>query len=80
MSLTVRPVAWYDQSNGVVSTDKDDPRFTPLGQLLPLYPAPGAPVAYISGYHKGRCIIEAVDSSVLLPVGMALYRSPPLAD
>jgi hypothetical protein len=29
-------IAWYDQSNGVVSTSKYDPRFTPLGQLLPL--------------------------------------------
>jgi hypothetical protein len=35
------------------------------------------PVAYIKGYSKGRCIIEAVDPDWLLPVGMALYRSPP---
>ena len=25
--------AWYDPTNNVVSTDKNDPRFTPLGQL-----------------------------------------------
>ncbi len=30
-------IAWFDQSNGVVSTSKYDPRFTPLGQLLPLF-------------------------------------------
>jgi hypothetical protein len=32
------PVAWYDPSNGVVSTDKDCSLFTPLGQVWPLYP------------------------------------------
>ena len=32
-----KPIAWYDPSNGAVSTDKDSPLFTPLGQLLPLY-------------------------------------------
>ena len=29
-------IAWYDPTNGMVSTDKNDPRFTPLGQLWPL--------------------------------------------
>ena len=33
----MKPIAWYDPTNGVVSTDKDSPLFTPLGQLLPLY-------------------------------------------
>jgi len=32
-----KPIAWYDPTNGMVSTDKDSPLFTPLGQLLPLY-------------------------------------------
>ena len=30
------PIAWYDPSNGVVSTDQDCPLFTPLGQVWPL--------------------------------------------
>jgi hypothetical protein len=34
----MKPVAWYDPSNGVVSTDKDSPLFTSLGQVWPLYP------------------------------------------
>jgi hypothetical protein len=34
------------------------------------------PVAYVTGYSKGRCTIKAVDPDWLLPVGMALYRSP----
>jgi hypothetical protein len=31
-----KPTAWYDPSNGVVSTDRDCPLFTPLGQVWPL--------------------------------------------
>ena len=34
----MKPIAWYDPSNGVVSTDRDSPLFTPLGQLWSLYP------------------------------------------
>jgi len=33
----MKPSAWYDPSNNYVSLDKNDPAFTPLGQLLPLY-------------------------------------------
>jgi hypothetical protein len=33
----MKPIAWYDPTNGAVSTDKDSPLFTPLGQMLPLY-------------------------------------------
>ena len=32
-----KPIAWYDPTNGAVSTDKDSPLFTPLGQVWPLY-------------------------------------------
>ncbi len=32
-----KPIAWYDPSNGMVSTDKDSPLFTPLGQVWGLY-------------------------------------------
>jgi hypothetical protein len=34
----MKPIAWYDPSNGMVSTDQDSPLFTPLGQVWPLYP------------------------------------------
>jgi len=33
----MKPIAWYDPTNGMVSTDKDSPLFTPLGQIWPLY-------------------------------------------
>jgi hypothetical protein len=33
----MKPIAWYDPTNSAVSTDKDSPLFTPLGQVLPLY-------------------------------------------
>ena len=32
-----KPIAWYDPTNGAVSTDKNSPLFTPLGQVWPLY-------------------------------------------
>ena len=32
----MKPIAWYDPTNGMVSTDKDSPLFTPLGQLWPV--------------------------------------------
>ena len=34
----MKPIAWYDPTNGMVSTDKDSPLATPLGQMWPLYP------------------------------------------
>jgi len=33
----MKPTAWYDPTNGMVSTDKDSSLFTPLGQVWPLY-------------------------------------------
>jgi hypothetical protein len=33
----MKPTAWYDPTNGAVSTDKDSPLFTPLGQVWPLF-------------------------------------------
>jgi hypothetical protein len=34
----MKPIAWYDPTNSMVSTDKDSPLFTPLGQVWGLYP------------------------------------------
>jgi hypothetical protein len=34
----MKPIAWYDPTNGAISADKDSLLFTPLGQVLPLYP------------------------------------------
>ena len=33
----MKPIAWYDPTNSVVSTDKDSPLFTSLSQIWPLY-------------------------------------------
>ena len=33
----MKPMAWYDPTNGAVSTDKNSPLFTQLGQVWPLY-------------------------------------------
>jgi hypothetical protein len=50
------PIAWYDPTNGMVSTDKDSPLFTPLGQVWPLYTKQEQePVAiYRAGQTKGE--------------------------
>ena len=34
------------------------------------------PVAYITGFHNGHCVIQPTDPAVVLPVGTALYRAP----
>ena len=33
----MKPFTWFDPSNNHISKDKNDPAFTPLGQLIPLY-------------------------------------------
>jgi hypothetical protein len=50
-----KPIAWYDPSNGMVSTDQDCPLFTPLGQIWPLYAkeeAKDEPVAWRAWVSK----------------------------
>ena len=34
------------------------------------------PVAYVTGFHNGHCVIQPTDPAVVLPAGMALYRAP----
>ena len=49
----MKQIAWYDPTNGMVSTDKDSPLFTPLGQVWPLYtnqeqkPAQVSPLEFV---------------------------------
>ena len=33
------------------------------------------PVAHITGFHNGYCVIQPTDPAVVLPVGTALYRA-----
>ena len=50
-----KPIAWYDPSNGMVSTDQDSPLFTPLGQVWGLYlkeEAKNEPVAWRAWVSK----------------------------
>ncbi len=37
------------------------------------------PVAYVSGYYAGRCVIEPLNRAMVMPDGMALYTAPPAA-
>ena len=35
------------------------------------------PVAWVTGWHDGRCVIRAANPSAILPIGIALYTTPP---
>jgi hypothetical protein len=38
-----------------------------------------APVAYVTGYYGGRCVIEPLNKAMVMPSGVALYAAPPAA-
>jgi hypothetical protein len=57
----MKQIAWYDPTNGMVSTDKDSPLFTPLGQVWPLYTnQEQEPVAWFSTLPDGKLSIKIV--------------------
>lgn len=35
------------------------------------------PVAWVTGWHDGHCVIRAANPSAILPIGIALYTAPP---
>jgi hypothetical protein len=39
--------------------------------------APVQPVAWVTGFHAGRCVIKTINPAAILPVGVALYTTPP---
>ena len=45
---------------------------------VPQYEHPD-PVAYVTGYYGGRCVIEPLNPAMVMPSGMALYTTPPAA-
>ena len=53
----MKPIAWFDPSNGVVSTDRDCPLFTPLGQVWPLYPK--GEWIDLTDEDRNDCLVEA---------------------
>ena len=54
----MKPIAWYDPSNGVVSTDQDCPLFTPLGQVWPL--CPKGEWVDLTDEERNEILVEAV--------------------
>jgi hypothetical protein len=42
-------------------------------------PAQQEPVAWVTGLHAGRCVIKTINPAAILPVGIALYTTPPAA-
>jgi hypothetical protein len=35
------------------------------------------PVAYVTGYYNGRCVVAPLDPALLIPSGTAFYNAPP---
>ena len=59
----MKPIAWYDPTNGAVSRDKDSPLFTPLGQVWPLYPqSEQEPVAWNVVDPTGKIVATEMNS------------------
>jgi hypothetical protein len=38
------------------------------------------PVAYVTGYNNGYCVVQPTNSAAVLSTGLALYTHPPAAD
>ena len=78
----MKPIAWYDPTNDVVSTDKDSPLFTPLGQVWPLYlQSEQEPIGYASEGSAERLTTvkqahEQIRSFRLFTHDVPLYTAP----
>jgi hypothetical protein len=35
------------------------------------------PVAYVTGYYGGRCVIQSHNTALVFPTGTAFYTTPP---
>jgi hypothetical protein len=70
----MKPTAWYDPTNGMVSTDKDSPLFTPLGQVLPLYLQ--QEWVGLTDEEMLECL-KAVDVATAVNLLMSQYEMPP---
>ena len=70
----MKPIAWYDPTNGMVSTDKDSPLFTPLGQVLPLYTQ--RTWVGLTDEEMLECL-KAVDVATAVNLLMSQYEMPP---
>jgi hypothetical protein len=38
--------------------------------------SPVEPVAWVTGFYAGRCVIQTINPAAILPVGIALYTAP----
>ena len=77
----MKQIAWYDPTNGAVSTDKNSPLFTPLGQVLPLYTKQEQePVAWrAKNFYQNQEGWFYVDhlTDLIQPKFEPLYTTPP---
>jgi len=70
----MKTIAWYDPTNGAVSTDKDSPLFTPLGQIWGLYPK--EEWVGLTDSEMLECL-KAVDVATAVNLLMSQYEMPP---
>jgi hypothetical protein len=48
-----------------------------IKRLKAAQPAPvQEPVAWVTGFYAGRCVIQTINPAAILPVGIALYTAP----
>jgi hypothetical protein len=70
----MKPIAWYDPTNRMVSRDRDSPLFTPLGQVLPLYTQ--QEWVGLTDEEMLECL-KAVDVATAVNLLMSQYEMPP---
>jgi hypothetical protein len=74
------PVAWMDKYGEIY---KDVPEVlltdTPLYIIPPAQPAPEEPVAVVSGYYGGQCVITPTDPARVFNTGTSFYTTAPTA-
>ena len=76
------PVAWGMQRSDGLLLDIITPEEHEAHEgkyTVPLYrhPSPQSqPVARVTGYYAGRCVIEPLDGKTVYPTGMAVYSAP----
>lgn len=62
---------------GVTSTDNSMHALYCVDCISKMEQPQPEPVARVTGYYAGRCVIEPLNRALVMPDGMALYTHPP---
>jgi hypothetical protein len=66
-------IANPEEMDGTESVSVAELREFMHSQVATASPQAAYPIAAVTGYHSGHCVVEPIDRARLLPVGMALY-------